>query len=355
MPSISVAMATYNGAKFLREQLHSIATQTVLPDELVICDDCSTDDTVLLLEEFARSAPFPVRIVQNGENLGFANNFLKCASICRGDWTTFCDQDDIWLPHKLACMAEEIERSGDDVVLLYHAASLVNEALEPTGTLLPHIPSRRVHPSGDRSAFWFVGGCVMCFRSCLLEGMDSAARPMDSYRGNKGWENGGVAWMPHDKWVCLLANMCGTTVAIPDVLSLYRRHATTATGSHLDQGIAQRIAQARATGTADYEFMAARSRDASKSLRGLGLSSLDDPRAGGLATGASKFATISEHFTARARIHSTGRGSTKLREVAGLVRRRAYSGDPFTSFGYRALAKDLVAAMGLFKNKRHNQ
>src|SRR5690349_15385572 len=106
---ISVAMATYNGAPFLPEQLQSLAAQTLPPFELVVCDDGSTDRTIQILREFATSAPFPVRIHENSERLGFGDNFLKAAALCQGDWIAFCDQDDIWLPHKLETVARHID------------------------------------------------------------------------------------------------------------------------------------------------------------------------------------------------------------------------------------------------------
>ena len=75
--SVSVVMATYNGAKFLEPQLASIAGQTRLPDELVVCDDQSSDESVEILERFASRAPFHVRVVRNPERLGCAGNFLR--------------------------------------------------------------------------------------------------------------------------------------------------------------------------------------------------------------------------------------------------------------------------------------
>jgi glycosyltransferase involved in cell wall biosynthesis len=108
--SISVALCTYNGEKYLREQLSSIAAQTRLPDEMVICDDGSADSTAEIIEEFARTAPFPVRCARNPQNLGSTKNFEKAISLCTGDLIALCDQDDIWLPEKLVRQAEMMER-----------------------------------------------------------------------------------------------------------------------------------------------------------------------------------------------------------------------------------------------------
>src|SRR6478609_12105203 len=100
-PTVSVAMATYNGAKFLQAQLDSLAAQTQLPDELVVGDDGSSDDTLAILEAFAASAPFPVRVDRNETRPDYGDNFMRTALRCTGDYIAFCDQDDVWLPEKI--------------------------------------------------------------------------------------------------------------------------------------------------------------------------------------------------------------------------------------------------------------
>lgn len=110
MSTISVALCTYNGSQFLRQQLCSIAAQGRLPDELVVCDDGSGDDTVAILKEFARSVPFPVRLVQNPQRLGAAANFSKAISLCGCDIIVLSDQDDVWNPGKLQCLEAVFDR-----------------------------------------------------------------------------------------------------------------------------------------------------------------------------------------------------------------------------------------------------
>src|SRR6266851_3311364 len=129
--NISIAMCTYNGERFLQQQLDSIAQQTLLPAELVVCDDGSTDRTIEILEDFASSAPFAVRIHRNETNLGYRANFMKCAMFCSGDFIAFCDQDDVWRPDKLA---RQIDHFKNPTVLLSgHRAALIDE----TGKQLP--------------------------------------------------------------------------------------------------------------------------------------------------------------------------------------------------------------------------
>ena len=85
MTRVSVAMATYNGEAYLLEQLESVASQTRPPDQLVICDDASSDRTVDIVERFANSAPFTVDIHRNVRNLGYSQNFGRAISLCDGD------------------------------------------------------------------------------------------------------------------------------------------------------------------------------------------------------------------------------------------------------------------------------
>ena len=84
-PKVSIALGTYNGAKFLPEQLESISAQAALPEELVVSDDCSTDETVAIIREFARRAPFPVKLNVNQKNLGSTGNFAEAIALCTGD------------------------------------------------------------------------------------------------------------------------------------------------------------------------------------------------------------------------------------------------------------------------------
>lgn len=96
---ISLAMPTYNGGKYLKEQLDSIYAQTLLPDEVVVVDDCSTDNTVEILEEYR--VKYGLKYYRNEKNLGYNKNFEKAITLCSGDYIALSDQDDIWLPTKI--------------------------------------------------------------------------------------------------------------------------------------------------------------------------------------------------------------------------------------------------------------
>lgn len=97
---ISIALTTYNGAKYIGKQLDSILNQTIQDIELVVCDDCSLDDTVSILEEYAQKDN-RIHVYVNEHNLGFKKNFENTIRKTTGDYVALCDQDDIWLPDHL--------------------------------------------------------------------------------------------------------------------------------------------------------------------------------------------------------------------------------------------------------------
>lgn len=99
--SVSVAMCTYNGGRYLEHQLETILTQTREPDEIVICDDNSTDDTQAILRRYSDDYPDLFDVSFNAQNLGVTKNFEKTIRNCTGDVIAIADQDDLWLPHKL--------------------------------------------------------------------------------------------------------------------------------------------------------------------------------------------------------------------------------------------------------------
>ena len=125
-PRISVAMCTYNGAHFLAPQLESFVVQSRLPDELVVCDDGSSDDTVAILQAFARRAPFRVRIEVNDVTLRSTKNFEKAIGLCTGDLIATSDQDDVWLPEKLA-LCEAAFARDPHIGLVFSDAEIVEE------------------------------------------------------------------------------------------------------------------------------------------------------------------------------------------------------------------------------------
>jgi len=113
LPTISVALCTYNGAGFLKEQLYSYAAQTHLPGELVANDDLSDDETLQILEDQTEQLPFPVRLGQNTKRCGIRKNFEQAIFRCSKKYIALSDQDDVWFPEKLQHFAKEFADGAD--------------------------------------------------------------------------------------------------------------------------------------------------------------------------------------------------------------------------------------------------
>jgi rhamnosyltransferase len=217
---VSVALATHNGELFLPDQLASLMRQSQLPLELVVCDDDSGDGTLGVLAAFAAEAPFEVTVHPNGGRLGFAETFLRAASLCKGEAIAFCDQDDVWLEGKIERCSRELQKP--DVLLAMHSSRLTNEALEPTRKLYPHIRSDRVEPPLAGDPWLAVRGMSMVFASRLLQVADPEARPPSHYLSGK---------MNHDEWIYVLARGLGAIAYIAEPLALYRQHPRNVTGA----------------------------------------------------------------------------------------------------------------------------
>jgi glycosyltransferase involved in cell wall biosynthesis len=206
--SISVAMTTFNGARYLPDQLASLSTQTTMPLELIVCDDGSSDQTAAVLQSFSDHAPFPVRVIQNDERLGYQKNFIKAASLSRGSLIAFCDQDDIWESNKLAVVAHHFGQSDD--LLVSHDYSVFFDDGRPV------IPSyfHYLSLSGLLPVI-NLKGCSLIFRRELIDLV--------------GWPSGESEW-PHDKWVCFTALLLERRGYIRQPLLRYRMHERNTSG-----------------------------------------------------------------------------------------------------------------------------
>lgn len=222
---ISIALCTYNGDRFLGEQLQSLARQTLLPDELVVCDDHSSDHTIDLVNKFAQTAPFNVRILVNEKQLGVTKNFEKALTACEGDILFLCDQDDIWEPEKIAYMTQFLELNPSlDVV--FSDAALVNES----GQQLPngfwqivrlHSAQLEQWQKGESIKVMLIGnrvaGCTMALRKSFLHQL--VPFPDD------------IPEFLHDTWIAFVASILDRIRYIPERLVNYRQHAAQQVGT----------------------------------------------------------------------------------------------------------------------------
>lgn len=199
---VSIAMATYNGAKYIIEQLDSLASQTRLPDEVVITDDCSTDNTIHLIENFAKEAPFPIHISKNRENLGYSGNFNAALEKTTGDIVFLSDQDDVWYPKKIETVLRYASVNKDALIIM-NDALLTDANLNPSSvTKIGQIKS------GGISINSFVMGCCCAIRRDLLDMCLPIPRQYNS----------------HDGWLVGFAIALDSRIILNEVLQFYRRH-----------------------------------------------------------------------------------------------------------------------------------
>jgi glycosyltransferase involved in cell wall biosynthesis len=212
VPSISIALATYNGEAYLGDLLTSLVRQTYLPVELVVVDDASVDGTVATVEAFARDAPFAVRLVKKLENHGYVTTFLHAAQLCNSQLVAFCDQDDVWCVDKLARCASIFSSSRAPSVLA-HAARAVDSDLNDLGFTTPRRPLFRRYPPGSSLIMGTFLGFTLVFKREVLSYLPSTYFPARE-----------LARFGHDDWVIFLAGLGEGLLQIPDVLALYRQH-----------------------------------------------------------------------------------------------------------------------------------
>lgn len=166
-PLISVAIATYNGEKFLREQLDSIFNQTYKNIEVIVCDDCSSDSTVSIFEEYKSN--FGLKYYINEKNLGFVKNFEKAISLCTGDFIALSDQDDVWNADKLEVLQKKISNYD----LIYSDAEIINENGDVISTSMNkfiNVEHYNIDQFGRLLLYsCYIYGCTMMFNSKLKD------------------------------------------------------------------------------------------------------------------------------------------------------------------------------------------
>jgi glycosyltransferase involved in cell wall biosynthesis len=267
---ISVAMATYNGEAYILEQLDSLANQTLLPKELIVCDDGSGDRTLEIVKQWTKTAaPFPAYIYRNEKRLGFADNFLQAASLCNGDLIAFCDQDDVWLPEKLQyCLAMFTHKP--ELMLLSHNAWVTDEKL----SRLKLLSSRKtcIYARGNFQPLANpLMGFTQVFRKELAHDIPWNARPRaEEYVESKTLG----CLMPHDCWMAIVASSLGKVMVSDTVLAFYRQHGKNAVGLEQTsrvkiQGIRNRLQWITSIQVNNYHEFQGRYRECADSLENL--------------------------------------------------------------------------------------
>lgn len=207
-PLVSIAMCTYNGEKFLRPQLDSLIDQDYQNLEIIIVDDGSQDRSIEIINEYCAQHKH-IRFTQNTNNLGFKANFAKAIELCRGDFIALCDQDDIWFPHKISTLVDEI---GDNM-LIYSKVSMIDEHGNP---LNREFPANKNRVQGRCNLSFLFTNCVTGHACLFRKELVKYALPIPE----------GMDY--HDRWLAFVASSIGTIKASHSTLSSYREHCNNA-------------------------------------------------------------------------------------------------------------------------------
>ncbi|MFT5124350.1 MAG: glycosyltransferase involved in cell wall biosynthesis [Verrucomicrobiales bacterium] len=219
--TISIALCTCNGAAYLQHQLGSIAAQTRLPDELVVGDDASTDQTLELLDAFAATVSYPVRVESHASRQGVAKNFESAVKRCTGTYIAFCDQDDAWHPEKLARL-EACMDAHPDWALVFHDLELVDDALEPLGSTM----WKSIGFDAQKQGAWARGGS---FDLLLQRPMVTGAGLMVRRARLDPVLPFSERWI-HDAWLSLILSTTDTLGFLAEPLTRYRQHSANEVG-----------------------------------------------------------------------------------------------------------------------------
>ena len=189
--TVSIALASYNGEKYISEQLESIINQSLAPNEIIICDDNSQDKTVALIEHYQKTSIIPIKIFANKKRLGVVKNFEKAIKQCNGDIIFLSDQDDFWLPDKIKKYIEYFSKKPS-INAICSDVEIVNNNLKPAGYSLWQLIkfNHTNHPQKpDKDLFVLllnkniVCGATLAFRKKILK----ITLPIDTLWAHDAW------------------------------------------------------------------------------------------------------------------------------------------------------------------------
>jgi len=212
-------MATYNGEKFLREQLDSILAQSYRPIEVVVVDDASSDSTMTILENYSRRDG-RVRVYASAENRGSTLAFERALELCDGEYIALSDQDDVFVPYKIDALLRHVEGRPtadlllSDLIVVDDAGARIADSLIEYQQLTP-VSGR---PFGQLAYVNFVTGCA----TMITRRLKHIALPFPK------------DCITHDWWLAVIASssQAGGIALLEDTLTLYRQHGHNLVGAH---------------------------------------------------------------------------------------------------------------------------
>ena len=221
-PSVSVALCTRNGARFVGEQVRSILAQTVPPVEIVLSDDASTDETVAIVEALVAPSAVRLTVLRNDPPLGVTKNFERAVTRCSGDLVALSDQDDVWRADRLERTVALFE--ADPGLLL---AGSDARLIDADGVPLPHSLFESLELDDDELESVDNGGAFAALRRRnLVTGATAVFRRSlvaDTVPFPTSWV--------HDEWLAVIASALGRVMLVEEQLVDYRQHGTNQIGA----------------------------------------------------------------------------------------------------------------------------
>lgn len=216
-PLIQILMATYNGSEYLAQQIESIINQTYKNWELLISDDCSIDETLIIIDKYTLEDS-RIRVVSKDARHGSArDNFLFLLTAANAEYIMFSDQDDFWLPDKIQITLEGMKKAENEFgaatpILVYTDQKVVNKDLEVLAESLLELNGYDPYTNDTPSfiAENHVAGCTTMFNHPLLKEALKLSDPSTVFM--------------HDWWLAILASIKGEIVYLDEKTSLYRQH-----------------------------------------------------------------------------------------------------------------------------------
>lgn len=232
MFKVSVAMCTYNGSEYVEEQLKSIIDQSRCVDEIVIVDDCSTDNTVFICKNILKSVDGKIgySIVQNEKNYGTLYSFNKCIGLCTGDLIFTSDQDDYWERNKVEIMIKPF--LDKKCMLAFHDAKVVDKKLNVLNeSAWDALCFSQCGLNGSKTQMQDYLKAVMyqtvVFGNMMVFRKELAEKCMPVPGDVQGWL--------HDNWIGICAPIYGAVTMVDDKLIKYRQHGNNSCGIKTDR------------------------------------------------------------------------------------------------------------------------
>ena len=212
---ISIALTTYNGERYLREQLDSLYAQSLPVSEVVVCDDGSTDGTLSILEEYHQKKGLIYHV--NKPSLGINRNFMKAIEMCQGDYVALCDQDDVWMPDKIEKSYQQLQQWDKVPAVVSTSKVDVNAQLQPI-----KIKSYGIDQRLSSSILFNTcsQGCTLLLNKRMVEVLLSLVKQHLEL----------LDCTYYDALIGITAASIGHKINLPDRTLYYRHHATNAVG-----------------------------------------------------------------------------------------------------------------------------